>query len=173
MMGRNWGFFENCHKKWRQDCFLQPDRTVPWNEWNVTFTSGILFLVILFLFMRSSPKDKNNVSKTCLQAVSHGESCFNLSQVSKCYCGLVLLLPSAIAVDSQSVQSHCTLTFPPWRPPITFFLLLFSFFLLCSPHLVGLGLPTVPHSFYIPTSKTCLQSAYSLVWRTSLLKLQS
>ena len=26
----------------------------------------------------------------------------------------------------------------------------------CSPHLVGLGLPTVPHSFYIPTSRTCL-----------------
>ena len=26
----------------------------------------------------------------------------------------------------------------------------------CSPHLPGLGLPTVPHSFYIPTSRTCL-----------------
>ena len=120
--------------------------------------------------MRSSPKDKNNVSKTCLQAVSHGESCFNLSQVSKCYCGLVILLPSAIAVDSQSVQSHCTLTFPPWRPPITFFLLLFSFFLLCSPHLVGLGLPTVPHSFYIPTSRTCLhQGTLCLNYRNRLI----
>ena len=102
-----------------------------------------------------------------------------------CYCCRVLLrwtdtqsvqsqtflkCPSAIAVDSQSVQSHCTLTFPPWRPPITFFLLLFSFFLLCSPHLVGLGLPTVPHSFYIPTSRTCLhQGTLCLNYRNRLI----